>query len=159
MQFPSTAENSVNDTSIAVICGLAISNARPSSRHRSESAAQAADTALSAAITIEHRKTTWRYKAISPWGTLRCSMPKGDGFRKIKTDPPSRRERTDSAHVDDLRQLLTSAVSCRRNGQEGDCRRLERHSIGGRRSAYDRRQLIPRVQRQRAAVQPNVGIP
>src|SRR3981189_3222678 len=98
MQFPSTAENSVTDLSIAVICGLAISNGRPSSRHRSESAPQAADTALSAAITIEHRKTTWRYKAVSPWGTLlRCSMPKGDGFRKIKTDSASRRERTDSA--------------------------------------------------------------
>ena len=45
MQFPSTAENNVNDTSIAVICGLAISNERPSSRHRSESAARTADTA------------------------------------------------------------------------------------------------------------------
>jgi hypothetical protein len=25
---------------------------------------------------FEHRKTIWRYKAVSPWGTLRrCSMP------------------------------------------------------------------------------------
>jgi hypothetical protein len=67
MQFPSTAENSVNDTSIAVICGLAISNRRPSSWHRSESAARAAEAALSREITIEQRNTMWRYKAVSPW--------------------------------------------------------------------------------------------
>src|SRR3954447_23914438 len=74
MQFPSTAENSVNDTSIAVICGLVISNRRPSSWHRSDSAARAIDTAPSMAITIEHKKTIWRYKAFLRGTLLHCSM-------------------------------------------------------------------------------------
>ena len=48
MQLPSAAENSVSDTSIAVICGLAdFDTGELSSRHRSESAARAADAALS----------------------------------------------------------------------------------------------------------------
>src|SRR6266446_10611184 len=66
MQFPSAAENNANDTSIAVICSFAVRNLRPSSWHRSESAARAADAALNTAITTEHRKTTWRYKTVPP---------------------------------------------------------------------------------------------
>jgi hypothetical protein len=54
MQFPSAAENSVDDTSIAVICDLSVRNFRPSSWQRSGSAARAADPALSTA----HSKAT-----------------------------------------------------------------------------------------------------
>src|SRR6266404_2170950 len=101
VQFPSTAENSVSDTSIAVICDLVISSRRPSSWHRSESSARAADAVLNRATTIEHRKTIWRYKAVSPWSRLlHCSMSghqggtaaslcqdKDTAFRRIEWTP------------------------------------------------------------------------
>jgi hypothetical protein len=51
----STAENSVNDTSIALICGFIVSNRRRFSRQGSDSAARAAESAPNA-ITSEHSK-------------------------------------------------------------------------------------------------------
>jgi hypothetical protein len=51
----STAENSVNDTSMALICGLIVSNRSRISRQGSDSTARAAEAALSAA-SIEHNK-------------------------------------------------------------------------------------------------------
>src|ERR1700738_1973914 len=100
MQLPSTAENTVHDTSIAVICGLAISNRRDSPWQRSESAARATDAALGRAIAIEHRKKRWRYTAVSPWRQVRCIRPSqkggtaasrcqgGAGFQQEKWIPP-----------------------------------------------------------------------
>jgi hypothetical protein len=76
---------------------------------------------------------------------------KGEGFSKIAQIP--------HLALSKLHQLPASVVSCRRNGQEGNCGLPEDHSIGGRRGASDRRQPILWVQRQRAAVQPNLGIP
>jgi hypothetical protein len=51
----STAENSVNDTSIALICGLIVSNRSRISRQGSDSAARAAEAAPNP-TTIEHSK-------------------------------------------------------------------------------------------------------
>jgi hypothetical protein len=91
MQLPSTAENNVNDTSIAVICGLAISNRRDSPWHRSESAARTTDAALRRVIAIEHRNTVRWCKAVSPWDVCYFSHEAGtaailnqveDGFQQ-----------------------------------------------------------------------------
>jgi hypothetical protein len=74
MQLPSTAENSVSDTSMAVICGLAVSNRRVSSSQRWDSAARASGAALSTAIVIEPRKTRRLYKASLPITFGCCSQ-------------------------------------------------------------------------------------
>jgi hypothetical protein len=55
--LPSAEENSVNETSIAVIWALLISNLRLNSRQRSVSAACAAEATLNPAMTAEHRNT------------------------------------------------------------------------------------------------------
>src|SRR3982751_6462290 len=66
MQSASTAENSVSDTSIAVICALEFSKRRDSSWHRSESAARASGAVLNAAIASKLGKMKWRYTVVSP---------------------------------------------------------------------------------------------
>ena len=79
VQLPSAEENSVNETSMAVIWDLLISNLRLNSRQRSVSAASAAEMALNATRSAEHRNTAWRCKAVSPDGPLSLKLPMPSG--------------------------------------------------------------------------------
>src|SRR6202158_6388405 len=83
-------------------------------------------------------------------GTAACQCQEREVFRR--TAPPVSSLGTRPAV---RRPLPASVVSCAWNGQEGNSGLLEGHVTGGRRSACDGRQLIPRVQGQRSAVQPH----
>src|SRR5258708_5649749 len=119
-QLPSTAENSVNDTSIALICGLAISNRRDNPWHRSESAARAIDAVLNRAIAMMQRRTAERCKAVSPRavccfghqaGTAGAQSQGGERFQQESLQNMTLKVR--------YRQILTSQPSIETYLQHG----------------------------------------
>jgi hypothetical protein len=66
VQPSSAAENSASDTSIALNCAFSTRNRLSSPWHRSESEAQAANGALSTAITLALKNRIWRHTIVLP---------------------------------------------------------------------------------------------